>query len=222
MISQDSNKPERPLVVVIAGPNGSGKTSFTFEFLNHEWSRNCSYINPDEIAHNQFGDWNSADAVLKAVKLAQQMREDYLAKRKNFIFETVLASDEKVDFLRHCRDSGYFIRLYFIATKSPAINAYRVARRVMQGGHDVPISKIISRYTKSISNCVACLPLVDRAYIYDNSEPHKLPERLFRVREGQIVKIDSEKLPDWATKIKVKIETLNIKATSVRQSGISR
>ena len=222
MTNQEKNKPERPLVVVIAGPNGSGKTSFTSEFLNHEWSRDCAYINPDEIAQNQFGDWNSVEAVLKAVKQAQQMREDYLANLKNFIFETVLSSNEKVEFLRSCRDSGYFIRLYFIATKSPAINAYRVARRVMQGGHDVPISKIISRYTKSISNCAACLSLADRAYIYDNSESHKLQERLFRVREGQIVKIDSENLPDWAAKIKSKIETLNIEVAPVRQSGLSR
>ncbi len=39
----------------------------------------------------------------------------------------------------------------------------------MEGGHDVPISKIVSRYFKSIANCAAVAPEVDRLYLYDNS-----------------------------------------------------
>jgi len=40
----------------------------------------------------------------------------------------------------------------------------------MNGGHDVPITKIISRFSKSISNCAVMATLVDRLYVYDNSE----------------------------------------------------
>ena len=32
---KDSNR--RPVLIVIAGPNGSGKTSITSRILNHEW-----------------------------------------------------------------------------------------------------------------------------------------------------------------------------------------
>jgi predicted ABC-type ATPase len=198
---------DRPAMIVVAGPNGSGKTSLTSQLLLHEWLRNCIYINPDEIAQNQFGDWNSPEAVIKAAQLAQTMREECLTKRANFVFETVLSSANKLDFLRNGVEAGYFIRLFFVATSSPAINASRVAHRVMQGGHDVPISKIISRYAKSIANCATCASFVDRAYIYDNSEDGKIPRLLFRTQDGKTVKVYGE-MPEWGNKIKNEIDSL--------------
>lgn len=59
----------KPKLIVIAGPNGSGKTSVTSQILKHEWVEGCIYINPDNIAQEQFGDWNSPEAVLKAAQL---------------------------------------------------------------------------------------------------------------------------------------------------------
>ncbi len=49
----------RPILCVIAGPNGSGKTSTTEKLLANQWTSDCLYINPDNIAQEQFGDWNS-------------------------------------------------------------------------------------------------------------------------------------------------------------------
>ena len=43
------------------------------------------------------------------------------------------------------------------------------SKPVLNGGHDVPIPKIISRYDKSIANCIALAPYVDGLYVYDNS-----------------------------------------------------
>ena len=50
----------KPEMIIIAGPNGSGKTTVTQKFLRHEWSEAVLYINPDQIANDVFGDWNSA------------------------------------------------------------------------------------------------------------------------------------------------------------------
>ena len=138
----------KPKLIIIAGPNGSGKTSVTSQILKHEWVEGCVYINPDNIAQDQFGDWNSPEAVLKAVQLATTQREDCLKNGESFIFETVFSAPDKVDFLKRAKDAGFFIRLFFVGTNHPSINASRVARRVMEGGHDVPITKIISRFYK--------------------------------------------------------------------------
>ena len=192
---------DRPAMIVVAGPNGSGKTSLTSKLLLHEWLRDCVYINPDDIAQKQFGDWNSPDAVVKAAQEAASIRKNCLMERKNFVFETVFSSPEKLDFLRRGVGCGYFIRLFFIATSSPVINAARIASRVMKGGHDVPITKIISRYAKSIANCATGIAFVDRAYIYDNSEDGRAPKLLFRTQNGEIAKIYSE-IPAWAGIIK--------------------
>ena len=54
---------EKPKLLIIAGPNGSGKTTFTRLLLGHYWSDDCLFINPDDIAQHEFGDWNSPAAV---------------------------------------------------------------------------------------------------------------------------------------------------------------
>ena len=49
----------KPVLIVIAGPNGSGKTTITTKILHHQWIEDAVYINPDQIAKDKFGDWNS-------------------------------------------------------------------------------------------------------------------------------------------------------------------
>lgn len=196
----------RPILIVIAGPNGSGKTSTTQQLIRHEWAETCEYINPDDIAQKKFGDWNNQDAVLKAAQYAEQQRETLLRERKNLIFETVLSSQNKVDYICRAKEAGYFVRLFFISTSSPAINASRVAKRVMEGGHDVPIAKIISRYKGSIKNARVLSHIVDRAYFYDNSVEDQEAQLLFRTANGVVEKKYTDIFPDWAKVILHDIE----------------
>lgn len=80
-----AGKPLRPKLIVIAGPNGSGKTTFTNQVLRHDWSDGCIFINPDEIARNEFGDWNSPEAVKKAIVRSREIREDCLNNNKRML-----------------------------------------------------------------------------------------------------------------------------------------
>ncbi len=191
---------QKQRLIVVAGPNGSGKTTITEKLLRHEWMEDCVYINPDFIAQQDFGDWNSPEAVAKAANRAKEMREDCLSRMTSMAIETVFSTPEKVEFVKRAKSAGFFVRLFFVCTNDPSINAQRVALRVMEGGHDVPIPKIISRYYRSISNCVEVIPLVDRVYFYDNTETDADPLLMFRVTNGKIDKIYTEMVP-WAQKI---------------------
>ena len=191
----NSKKPE---LIIIAGPNGSGKTSITKQFLHHEWAEGTTYINPDEIANNMFGDWNSTEAVLKAAKYCTEWRLKCIEERASLVFETVMSADEKVEFILNAKKHGYFIRLFFISTSHPKINAARIADRVMKGGHDVPIKKIISRYYRSIENCNIVSSIVDRLYVYDNSIDGEKATLLFRLNDGKLAKVYTNDIPLWA------------------------
>lgn len=188
----------KPTLCVIAGPNGSGKTSTTIQLLQNEWSGGSLYINPDNIAQERFGDWNSPDAVMKAAKVATELRYKCLEEKKDFVFETVFSSEEKLDFLRKAHEIGFFIRFFYVCTSNPMINVSRITKRYLEGGHEVPISKIISRYYKSYINATKAINFVDRAYIYDNSIEDQLPQLLFRMTEGKVFKQYTDNIPEWA------------------------
>ena len=138
----------QPELIIIAGPNGSGKTSITQKFLHHEWAEGTTYINPDEVAKDRFGDWNSREAIINAADYCSKWREECLKDRKSFVFETVMSSEDKIDFIIRAKQAGFFIRLFFISTSHPSINAARIASRVMKGGHDVPIPDSVFRSPK--------------------------------------------------------------------------
>lgn len=124
---------------------------------------------------------------MEALEISLKLKNKQLENRKDFCFETVLSSHYNVDFMQQAKDSGYFIRCYFVITVDPLINVTRVKLRVESGGHDVPVDKIISRYDKSLDNIQKVLPLCDVCHIYDNSyttEEGK-PHRIFKKRKEE-------------------------------------
>lgn len=191
-----------PILIVIAGANGSGKTTLTMDVLAHKWLDGCVYINPDNIALDIFGDWNSPDAVLAAAKYAEEARERCLQSRENMAFESILSTPEKVDFIRRAKMKGYFVRLFYVGTNKPSINAARVANRMLEGGHEVPLSKILSRYSNSLLHCPQVTAIVDRAYFFDNSVENEKHKLLFRTVNGEIARIYCDlQAHKWASEL---------------------
>jgi predicted ABC-type ATPase len=181
-----------PTLVLVAGPNGSGKTSFVTQLIEQGWVSQDQCINADNMAQTQFGGWNSLAAALSAATAADDLREQLLAQRKSMLFETVFSIQNKLDFIRRAKQAGYVVRVFVFCTNHPAINAERVARRVMEGGHDVPITKIISRYPKSLANCAAAAALADHAYLIDNSINNAAPKLILETAQGKVTETHGE------------------------------
>jgi len=192
---------KKPVLCIVAGPNGSGKTTTTEQLLKNEWGADSFYINPDDIAKEIFGDWNSSDAVLKAAQRATELRYECLEKSVDFVFETVFSSEEKMDFLRKAKETGFFIRIFYVCTESPLININRIAQRYLNGGHEVPISKTISRYFGSLKNLAEAISIADRVYLYDNSVENTEPRLILRTSDGKIVKRYTDDIPLWVKKV---------------------
>ena len=169
---KDAEKIKNPEIVVFAGPNGSGKSTFT-ELLRPP----MDYINADEIKKIL----GCAD--LEAAQIAEQQREDHLANMREFCFETVMSTDRNLKLLQRAKEKGYFIRCYYILTSDPIINIERVKSRVIEGGHDVPADKIISRYNRALDLVKDVIMASDVCHIYDNSNDE--PFRIFKKRKDK-------------------------------------
>ena len=72
----------KPVLIVIAGPNGSGKTTITSKILRHDWMEDAIYINPDIVAQEMFGDWNATDAVMRQLSIVRtSVRSAYVNEK---------------------------------------------------------------------------------------------------------------------------------------------
>lgn len=101
--------------------------------------------------------------------LANFAQEALIEAGQSFSQETVFSHPGKIDALRRARERGYRTYLYFVATETPAINAFRVQSRVRKGGHPVPADKVVSRYERSLRQIAPALSFLSRAYFWDNS-----------------------------------------------------
>jgi len=190
----------RPELQVIAGPNGSGKTTVTQKLLGSRWSSGVVYINPDEIAQNEFDGWNDPPSIKKAADLADMRRRAAIAEGKPLAFETVFSTSEKVQFISDAAAAGYFVRLFCIGTSRPGINVDRIATRYQRGGRAVSIEKIVSRYFKSISNAALVAANVARFYLYDKWIDDQGALLKFRASNGVVVRAEHP-VPAWSKSI---------------------
>jgi predicted ABC-type ATPase len=157
-----------PKLYVIAGPNGSGKTTFVFRFL--PYYADCSnFVNADLIASG-LSPFSPEVAAIKAGKLMLDEIDAFRKQRADFAFETTLAGKTYVPLLKEMRESGYEVQIYYLWLRSVDLALERVANRVAAGGHDVPEETVRRRFERGLHNLFHLYPdLVDSWILFDNS-----------------------------------------------------
>jgi len=153
----------RPLLVAVAGPNGAGKTTF---YHSHVAPAAFRYVSADVLAREL-----NLEAYA-AAKAADVLRRRLLAQRESFAFETVFSdpAGDKPEFLKAAAASGYIVVLCFIGLADFRLCEERVAMRVSQGGHDVPVEKLKTRFPRTLANLKAAIGALPLVYVFDNSD----------------------------------------------------
>lgn len=140
----------RPLIVMIAGPHGTGKTTSAPLLLIGALAVN-EFINADTIALGLSA--FRADRLAVAAGRIMLARLHALARnRESFAFETTLASRSFAPWLRARRTEGYRVHLAFLSLPSIELALARVQERVRLGGHDVPETVVRRRYVAGLHN----------------------------------------------------------------------
>lgn len=156
-----------PNLYIIAGCNGAGKTTASFTILP-EILKCREFVNADSIAA-ALSPFNVESVAFEAGRIMLQRIQRLMEDKEDFAFETTLSTRSYVSFIQKARKYGYKITLLYFWLKSPDIAKQRVAKRVSQGGHNIPDEVVERRYYRGISNLLNLyIPIVDKWTVFDN------------------------------------------------------
>lgn len=119
----------------------------------------------------------------------------------SFSFETVMSHESKIDILKSAHKKKYKSYLYFVCTENPTLNTQRIKERVEKKGHNVTKDKIESRYFRSLNLLPKCIPICDRAYIFDNSKTEI--ELIAEFEKGKLTKLLNNNI-SWFNNLNLK------------------
>ena len=156
-----------PRLMIFAGSNGAGKTTFATEFLAAT-APEIPFINVDDIARDISPTMGPARIFVAAGRIALDKQKALLAKRQSFAIETTLAGNRQRRLARRVLADGWTVDLLYLWVGSPQIAMRRVARRVQAGGHDVPPGDIVRRYHRSLANLPSMMKIATQTTIFDN------------------------------------------------------
>ena len=178
-----------PNLYIVAGPNGAGKTTFAREFLpNYADCRN--FINADLIAAG-LSPLAPETAAFRAGRLMLEEIERYANRKVDFGFETTLSGRSYLGLLRKLMNKGYEVHIFFLSVPDVSVSLARIRKRVLLGGHDVPVLDVHRRFDRSIRNFFLYYrELADSWFLFDNSGRPVLVA-FEKHREIRIIKTDA-------------------------------
>jgi predicted ABC-type ATPase len=150
----------QPQLIVVAGPNGVGKSTYT----RQAFASGFLLLDPDRHAMDNPGSSPLAGGrnVIDRIRRALQDRTD-------LVIETTLSGQYPMRVLRDAGARDYARTLIYVGIDDPAECVRRVRKRVAEGGHDVPHADILRRYARSLTALPMAVDLADRVLLIDNA-----------------------------------------------------
>ncbi len=174
----------QPVLLVFAGPNGSGKTTVTRSLPTFG-----TYVNADDLKK----EYDLTD--LEAAQQADMLRSKLLDDGVDFSFETVMSTERNLLLMKRAKELGYVVQYIYVLTCDENINVARVKARYASGGHDVPEDKIRVRYHRALALLPKVIAVCDKILVYDNSV---MPCLIFSKEDGQLKLYPNEYWPEAA------------------------
>ena len=157
----------RPVLTIIAGSNGCGKSTLTSSAKDK--FQQTPVLDPDAIARSLQDSVGDIASNIEAGKRVLRLADDLITARQSFTIETTLSGGTYLRMAEKATEVGFLLMVVFVGTSSVEINLGRVKERVIKGGHDVPEEDQRRRFPRTLTNMGRLLPMADLAVILDNS-----------------------------------------------------
>lgn len=196
----------RPVLFVLAGVNGAGKSSIGGHLLR---AQGIEWYNPDAFARELRDATGCDQADANGIAWEEGMRRlgDAVKGGQAFAFETTLGGNTVPARIRAAA-STHDLMIWFVGLSSPEQHIARVAGRVAAGGHAIPEDKIRERWPAALANLIALMPVLAHLRVYDNSrdvargKPVPDPVLVLEMANGRIAWPthfdDLSRTPAWA------------------------
>lgn len=194
----------KPLAIVLAGHNGSGKSTMWRRHLSDQLQiplinadRMMLSILPEAGAEGALTEWaqHLRDTDEGWMKVSQDGVQAFVGHamqaRVPFAMETVFSYWEpqpdgtvlsKLDLIRDMQAAGYFVLLVFVGLRDVDLSVLHVQTRVAEHGHDVPLDRLLRRFPKTQLAVRAAASVADAAILTDNSRTLKEAFTVCRVQ----------------------------------------
>jgi predicted ABC-type ATPase len=200
----------RPVIFVLAGVNGAGKSSVVGAILEE---RGLEWFNPDAFSRARAAQGIGKDAAdADAWAYGKARIEAAIAGRTDFAFETTLGGNTIMALLAKAA-ATHDVVMIFCGLDSVERHIARVALRVRHGGHDIPEQRIRERWTNARRNLISLLPHLAALQVFDNSleaapgETIPEPRLVLEMEHGRVLHPAPDDLaalqatPGWAKPI---------------------
>lgn len=158
---------EKKQLVILAGPNGCGKT--TLADLLRADKVISTYVNADLIAQGM----SISDGELSAISAGRALLnrvEMALENGESFAFESTMAGRSWTKLIKRAQALGYEVTICFAVVDSVEIALARIRERVKEGGHDIPSEVVERRFVRSRELFATHYrKICDRWYVFDNT-----------------------------------------------------
>lgn len=201
----------RPVLYVLAGVNGAGKSSIGGHLLERD---GLTWFNPDTFARELKAATGCDQETANAHAWREGMRrfDEAIANSLNHAFETTLGGKTVTAKILEATKT-HDVLIWFCGLSSPELHIARVKARVRAGGHPIPEGKIHERYPLAQLNLIRLMPHVAYIQVYDNSA-EATPDRtvpdpllVLEMENGRLLSPASDDLkalqraPEWTRPI---------------------
>jgi predicted ABC-type ATPase len=157
----------RPVLFVLAGVNGAGKSSIGGHLLQQAGS---TWFNPDTFARELVAATGCDQSAANGAAWQEGMRrlDVAIAQGTHYAFETTLGG-RTVPARIKAASKTHDVLVWFCGLSSPEQHIARVKARVAMGGHDISEAKIRERFPTALENLIVLMPDLAHLQVYDNS-----------------------------------------------------